>query len=53
MKEPQHVMVIGGVFEGLYWIRTFNDLHGIPKSIKIMLHWITTFKDYKSHGVFD
>ena len=24
----------------------FYDFHGITKSIKIMVYWITTFKDY-------
>ena len=31
--------------KGVYWIRTFNDFHGITKSIKIMVYWIMTFKD--------
>ena len=52
----------------MYWIRTFNDFHGIIKSIKIMVHLIMTLKDsikvmvyliktfikvYKNHGVLD
>ena len=36
-----------------YWIITFNGYHEITKFIKILVHWITIFKDYNSHNVFD
>ena len=28
-----------------YWIKIFNDFHGIIKSIKITMYWIMTFKE--------
>ena len=52
----------------VYRITNFNDFHGITKSIKFMVYWITTFKDsikvmvysiktlkkiYKNYSVFD
>ena len=38
-------MDLSGHFRGVYWIMTFNDFHGIKKCIKIMVYWITIFKD--------
>ena len=30
----------------MYWIKTFNDFHEIRKFIKIMMYWITIFKNF-------